>query len=496
MTQLLFPKDDVEAKLMAKQAEVGKLKRVRQGIYADADWSEIPKLLHNRWYEVVEHLFDDAIASHVTAVELRPVNNTIFVTANIKHRKKVRIADTLTIEVFPGDTRLLTEQFVPGLRRSAPARYLLENLQPARLSAGSKQAKAYGKAWVESELCKWLERRGERELNRFRDEARKYCQTLNMAAEFVELDKLIGALLSTRSIESLDSRQAIAVAKKEPYDVARLKLFEQLVTYLGKCELREEYFDYTASAWRNQAFFESYFSNFIEGTEFEIDEAEDIVFARQVMQGRHEDSHDVISVFELVSDYQEMITVADSAGDWLTLIQQRHAHIMQERPDKRPGLFKLKPNKAGDSYFVSPDQLEGTLNQAFDLCDEVPAGLKRAIYVHFVLAECHPFDDGNGRLARVMMNAELAHQEMHKILVPTVHRDSYLNGLRSATRGQGFRTMVKVLAQLHGYSAILPWSDYGELRQTLEAHHAHKLPDDGVPRFNRQLIKFPVDLPR
>jgi Fic/DOC family protein len=33
--------------------------------------------------------------------------------------------------------------------------------------------------------------------------------------------------------------------------------------------------------------------------------------------------------------------------------------------------------------------------------------LERAVYTMFHISEVHPFDDGNGRVARVMMNAEL-----------------------------------------------------------------------------------------
>jgi Fic family protein len=32
---------------------------------------------------------------------------------------------------------------------------------------------------------------------------------------------------------------------------------------------------------------------------------------------------------------------------------------------------------------------------------------QRAVYVMFVVAEVHPFLDGNGRVARIAMNAEL-----------------------------------------------------------------------------------------
>jgi hypothetical protein len=49
-------------------------------------------------------------------------------------------------------------------------------------------------------------------------------------------------------------------------------------------------------------FFEAYFSNFIEGTEFSIEEAEAIVKTGDVPKNRPEDAHDVLGTFEAVAD--------------------------------------------------------------------------------------------------------------------------------------------------------------------------------------------------
>jgi Fic family protein len=495
MNNLYFPSDIADAKRLSKQVSRGQLKRIRNGIYTDAPWDQIPALVQSRWYDIVDYLYKGAIASHVTAVELRPIDGRVFISADIKQRKKITIADVLTIEVQPGDTRLLTEAFVPNLRRSAPARYLLENLQSARKTANKLQSKSYGKSWVEGELCKILARRGEVELNQIRDLARKHAHALKLEKEFEQLDRLISALLYTKAAEHLETHQALAMARKQPYDSERTESFEQLADYLRRCELRPKAYDYSATAWRNLAFYESYFSNYIEGTEFLIDEAEDIVFTQKIIDHRHQDSHDLLSVFDLVQDYQEMNITPASADDFISLLSQRHKTIIHQRPEKRPGEFKTKTNKAGGSLFVLPAQVEGTLAKALAGYMTLPEGLHRAIYMHFIITEVHPFDDGNGRLARIMMNAELASAEQFKLIVPTVHRDSYLNGLRDATRRQKFRTMTKVFSDLQAYTASIQWTDYAEARTTLERHFADKLPDQGVPTFNRQISKFRIDLP-
>lgn len=493
MSQLIFAENTVESKKLAKSVAEGKLKRLRAGIYTDAKWEDIPSLINSKWHQIVTYLYPDAVVSHSSAVYLLPKENVIFITAPIKIRKKVKISDLLTIEVLPGNVELLKEPFQPNAFRSSPVRYLLENLQISHKDVDS--VKSLGKAWVEKELCRLLERYGEQELNQIRDTARSHAQSLNMKKECDTLCGLIGAILSTQPIDTLSTARAIATAKNEPFDPNRINLFNALADYLKQCSLEGRPYTYNTASWRHLSFFESYFSNYIEGTEFEIDEAEKIIFEKSEINHRHQDSHDVMSVFDVVQDYTEMVTVPNNADELTNLLSQRHALIMAARPEKRPGKLKLSINKAGDSVFVKPEQVEGTISQAFSVYNKLPEGLPRAIFMQFLISECHPFDDGNGRLSRIMMNAELVYAEQFKIIVPTVHRESYLNGLRQATHNGKFRTLTKVFSDLHGYTSNVNWSDYAEARFQLEKDYADKLPDQGVAVFNKQISKYRIELP-
>ncbi len=493
MADIIFPKDINESKKFSKLVAKGKLKRIRKGMYTNAAWEDIPQLVNNKWAEIVHSLFPQAIASHSTAALLYPKNKIVHITANVKIRRRVSISDLLIIEVHPGNTKQLIEPFTPFLNRSEPARFLLENLLATHKD--SQFPKALGQAWVESELCKVIQRRGEKALNEIREKAKQYSIGHNLQKEFKLLNQLISAILTTHSPDLLVNSVAIAMANNIPFDKPRIDLFKQLASYLNLCQLKERNFSYSKVSWRNLAFYESYFSNYIEGTEFEIDEAAQIVFEKQEIQNRHRDSHDVLSVFEVVEDYTEMSTLPNNAQELIQLLKARHALIMHARPNKNPGNFKQKINKAGNSVFVDPQNVEGTLIQAFEIYQQLPCGMARAIFIHFLITECHPFDDGNGRLARIMMNSELVAQDQHKLIVPIVHRDSYLNGLRQATRRQKFRTMVKVLIDLQAYTSIIPWEDYNQSRETLLLHYADRLPDEGVAVFNKQIAQFKTILP-
>jgi len=154
--------------------------------------------------------------------------------------------------------------------------------------------------------------------------------------------------------------------------------------------------------------------------------------------------------------------------------------VKQQNIIPRPPL-EVDFGNNGDSYRLMLLKNAETATRAFELYWQLPKGIKRAILIHFVVSEVHPFQDGTGRLSRIMMNAELASADLHKIIVPVVARDNYLNGLRQASRDRTFRTMVKVLHQLHRYTARIHWLEYDEARHTLECDMADKKPDDLHP---------------
>jgi len=320
---------------------------------------------------------------------------------------------------------------------------------------------------------------------------KKTAIELNYKSEYEKLNQIISALLLTHPDKNfLKTPYAKSVAKNEPYDNNRIKLFEELAIYLKKCKLKKREYDYSKTTFKNLSFFESYFSNFIEGTEFIIDEAEEIVFKGIEINNRHADSHDVLSNFTLSNDHSEMNITPETPRELLDILQDRHAYIMKERPEKHPGKFKKKPNKAGNTYFVAPDDVIGTLGHGFEIYNLLNDGLEKALFMHFLISEVHPFDDGNGRLARIMMNAELVKSALFKIIIPSVHRDNYLNGLRLVTRDNNFRTFCKVMDQAQAYTASINWQDYGEAREKIEMDNANLTPDEGLATFNRVLRKL------
>jgi fido (protein-threonine AMPylation protein) len=57
-------------------------------------------------------------------------------------------------------------------------------------------------------------------------------------------------------------------------------------------------------------------------------------------------------------------------------------------------------NGDGNTVFVSPALVVGTLEKGYEIIMSAATSGNRAALAMFVIAEVHPFTDGNGRTAR------------------------------------------------------------------------------------------------
>lgn len=172
----------------------------------------------------------------------------------------------------------------------------------------------------------------------------------------------------------------------------------------------------------------------IEGTEFEVGEAKGFVLEGKPITERPKDAHDILGVFRQALNPGWANQTLGSGEPVLTQLRERHADQMKERPEVGPGAFKTMANRAGNTEFVASRLVRGTLVEGSNLLPTVPQGIARALLAMFLVSEVHPLNDGNGRLARLVMNAELSVVGSCCIIIPTLFREEYLDCLRVLTR--------------------------------------------------------------
>jgi fido (protein-threonine AMPylation protein) len=253
-------------------------------------------------------------------------------------------------------------------------------------------------------------------------------------------------------------------------------LFEGLRAELAQQDFAER--RELADPERLFAFFEAYFSNWIEGTEFGVDEAAEIVFDGRVPPQRPADAHDVQGTFDAITDARLRSAAPSSADELEEIVEEMHRRIMRGRPQVGPGRYKQEQNRAGATTFVHPDLVRGTLREGFSLYATLPAGMPRAVYAMFLVAEVHPFADGNGRVARALMNAELTAAGQCRVMVPLPYRDEYLNALRALSRNENPRPLWRMVERAQRWASLMSWTDRGRVLELMAQTNALVDPRD------------------
>jgi len=327
---------------------------------------------------------------------------------------------------------------------------------------------------IEAALDRILMAGGPKRLNQLRDHAHEIAPSLGYQAQFKRLNSLIGALLGSHEAKILTAKQALARAAGRPYDPHRLEIFDSLFTALNQASLENiEDPAPTGVAREDFAFFEAYFSNYIEGTTFEVEEAEAIIFEGKIIENRNEDSHDILGTFQATTTAPWRDRPPQSADDFLVWLQNVNALVMQKRADKKPGEWKERANQAGSTYFVVPELVVGSLREGFERIHALSHPLARAIMIMFVVSEVHPFSDGNGRTARLAMNCMLSAQALSRIIIPTVYREDYLLPLKALTHNRIAAPVISSLSRAQRWSAAFDYSlPRAQLRESLARSNA------------------------
>ncbi len=479
---IMATSDKTETSKKTAMIKSNRLRKIAPKVYT-TNMDEEPEVIVKRnLFYILGELYPKAVISHRSAFELKPTENgDIFLTYSYS-----KVVNLLGVKVHLLEGPAGTENdrpFIGNLFVASNERRVLENLQKGRARNGS-DSKCLPRESIEKSLEKLLQVNGEAGLNEFRDKARATSEQLGMTEEFETLNGIIGALLSTKPSGVLTSEGAKARVAGLPYDGDRVKLFEILFE-----SLHNEVFpviedpNQTNSEFRNFAFFESYFSNYIEGTEFEIEEARAIIDTGQPMPARNADSHDVLGTFQIVSSRREMLRTPDSAEELIEILQERHRVMMAARPDRDPGMFKMKNNHAGDTHFVDYTLVRGTLVKGYEYYRALESPFSKALFMLFMVSEVHPFNDGNGRISRIMMNAEMVCADQSKIIIPTVFRDDYLNSLRRLTRRGDPSVFIRAISRVREFSANLTGDDFDKTKAYLEKCNAFKEGEDYILRF-------------
>jgi Fic/DOC family len=450
--------DEKNRAALTRATQAGSLRRVSRGVYTDdLDLTAEQVVERYRW-DLLAHFVPDAVVVDRSAARGgAPIDGVLFVAS------ETRATDVtlpgLVIAVRPGKRLPSDMPLRHEIALASTARTLVDNLALAR--GRTRVARTLSRA----ELGDWVARQagllGPERLNRVRDEAKLIAEQLGVPERVQQVDALVSAAWGTGAVPS-ESKALAARSVGLGFDQDRLRAFDAVSASLAALRPDDEVpssIEADEPPETSQGFWEAYFSNYIEGTVFEVAEARQIVDTGQPPADRPADGHDILGMYRVVTDPATRGRVADDPDQLRTLVKAFHSEILAGRPETLPGEFKQSANQASGYRFVEPDLVEGTLLEGFGFRQRLDNPFARALYMFYLVSEVHPFTDGNGRVARAVMNAELTAAGQSRIVIPIVWRNEYLTSVRELSRNARCDLYVRTLGFAWRWTAAMNWVD-------------------------------------
>lgn len=178
-----------------------------------------------------------------------------------------------------------------------------------------------------------------------------------------------------------------------------------------------------------------YDSNAIEGNTLTLQETK-VVLEGITIGGKSLREHfEVINHQEAIAYMKDIVKNKEDLSEWQ--IKSIHSLILKNIDDENAGKYRNVNVRISGAKHIPPDYLK--------LNDEMLSFIKyyqedaqklhpiiRASRVHIYLAQIHPFIDGNGRTARLLMNLELLKNNFLPINIKNKNKLEYYEALDTA----------------------------------------------------------------
>ena len=221
----------------------------------------------------------------------------------------------------------------------------------------------------------------------------------------------------------------------------------------------------------------NYHSNAIEGNSLTLGETRALILCGLTASGKPMRDHiDIKGHDDAVAAIEEAVHEGDALNQ--AFIRNLHRVLLKE-PYEMPaeaadgdrtmrpisvGQYKKMPNnvrtQTGEThYFAPPEQVQSRMSDLIDWHRSKEAEGEHPIVVaatfHYRFVEIHPFDDGNGRMARLLMNLILMKRGYTIAMVQRDGRDRYIAEIEQVKATEDLSGFIAYIAECCRYSLEL-----------------------------------------
>ena len=197
----------------------------------------------------------------------------------------------------------------------------------------------------------------------------------------------------------------------------------------------------------------TYNSNYIEGSCLTHDQTRYIYETNTI--GLTNEVINVDDIVETANHFRCIDLIIDKANLNITenLIKQLHFILKNGTTDSRKnwfvvGDYKKLPNEVGGRVTTSPEKVEDEVKSLIEWYNNIKnKTLKDIIEFHYRFECIHPFQDGNGRVGRLLMFKECLKYNIVPFIIDDKLKTFYYRGLKEWKQEKGYLIDTCLAAQ-------------------------------------------------
>lgn len=197
----------------------------------------------------------------------------------------------------------------------------------------------------------------------------------------------------------------------------------------------------------------TYNSNYIEGSKLTHDQTRYIYETNTI--GIEKETLNVDDIVETANHFKCINMVIDQANYLLSeaFIKQLHLTLKNGTSDSRKdwfavGEYKKMPNEVGGKATAQPEEVADKIKVLLTSYNKVKAkALDEIIAFHYEFEAIHPFQDGNGRVGRLILFKECLRNNIVPFIIDEDLKMFYYRGLREWKKEKGYLLDTCLAAQ-------------------------------------------------
>ncbi|MBP1672683.1 MAG: cell filamentation protein Fic [Bacteroidetes bacterium] len=207
----------------------------------------------------------------------------------------------------------------------------------------------------------------------------------------------------------------------------------------------------------------AYNSNKIEGSKL-TEEQTRYIFETRTIGFKEEEAVPIDDIIEMSNHFIAFDLLLDTAHENLSsqIIQEFHKTLKSSTSDAQQkwfkvGAWKALPNEVGGFETTHPKDVDESMNQLNNWYLSIPEiSIEHIIEYHYRFESIHPFQDGNGRVGRLIMFRECLINGIIPFIIDNNHKQFYYRGLREYSHVKGYLIDTILSAQ----DTYKSWIDY------------------------------------